>query len=548
MRRRLAVPHPGAAADRRSSANGVTWLMILSGWLAACALLVPGIVGARPRGAADASCRCCGTRATARSPAGGGPSSPMGVFLDKVGHYTAEALIAFALGVRAAGGLGEVDAATWAGSRAGPLLAWLLCLNKALNDMVHVARATRRAATARPTRRRSARRARRAGAAAQRGAVRPVPPHLPLRSSSPLIILVAAVVDAFVGDLDRHPGAARRRSCRSRCSRSSVTSSRSSARAGSGPRERAAAVVRRGRAHPGHAVPTTWTAALRSVLAQAGVGLDVVVVGNGWDAGRAARPGCDPSRCRRTSGSRPAATRVSRTCRGSTCSSSTTTRGCPTPGCSPTLARCFRADPELGLVQPRVVDPTGATVAARAGSRGCARAIRRGQRRRSRSGRAPSRCRAASSSATGGWPAPFFYAHEGIELAWRVWDTGHTVGTPATWSCTIRRSTRRRHAYYYRLNARNRVWLARRNLPVLLEPALRRHLDRRAGRAHLARQGRDARVVRRVPRGLARGPRPTPADQLAHRSPHDPSRPAPHRLTTPGSDRFGQNLQSSSGF
>ncbi len=29
----------------------------------------------------------------------------------------------------------------------------------------------------------------------------------------------------------------------------------------------------------------------------------------------------------------------------------------------------------------------------------------------------------------------------------------------------------RRHAYYYRLNARNRVWLARRNLPVLLEPA-----------------------------------------------------------------------------
>lgn len=24
--------------------------------------------------------------------------------------------------------------------------------------------------------------------------------------------------------------------------------------------------------------------------------------------------------------------------------------------------------------------------------------------------------------AAGGWPGTFFYAHEGIELAWRVWD------------------------------------------------------------------------------------------------------------------------------
>ena len=24
----------------------------------------------------------------------------------------------------------------------------------------------------------------------------------------------------------------------------------------------------------------------------------------------------------------------------------------------------------------------------------------------------------------GGWPEPFWYAHEGIELAWRVWDGG----------------------------------------------------------------------------------------------------------------------------
>jgi len=64
----------------------------------------------------------------------------------------------------------------------------------------------------------------------------------------------------------------------------------------------------------------------------------------------------------------------------------------------------------------------------------------------------------------GGWPANFFYAHEGIELVWRVLDHGklpwyaadievkHPVINPA------------RHDYYYFLNARNRVWLAKRNL------------------------------------------------------------------------------------
>ncbi|WP_062069786.1 glycosyltransferase family 2 protein [Demequina sediminicola] len=68
----------------------------------------------------------------------------------------------------------------------------------------------------------------------------------------------------------------------------------------------------------------------------------------------------------------------------------------------------------------------------------------------------------------GGWPADFFYAHEGIELAWRVWEQRlkviydpdlhvyHPVKAPT------------RHQDYYRLSARNRVWVARRNLPGLL--------------------------------------------------------------------------------
>jgi len=70
----------------------------------------------------------------------------------------------------------------------------------------------------------------------------------------------------------------------------------------------------------------------------------------------------------------------------------------------------------------------------------------------------------------GGWADEFFYAHEGIDLTWRVWDTGavawyagdivvhHPANDPA------------RNDLYYRLNARNRVYVARRNLPLPLIP------------------------------------------------------------------------------
>ena len=72
--------------------------------------------------------------------------------------------------------------------------------------------------------------------------------------------------------------------------------------------------------------------------------------------------------------------------------------------------------------------------------------------------------------AIGGWPDPFFYAHEGIELVWRVWDAGYTAWYAGDVSVHHPVIDPARHEVYYRLNARNRVWLARRNLPVVLEP------------------------------------------------------------------------------
>src|SRR5699024_4792858 len=65
----------------------------------------------------------------------------------------------------------------------------------------------------------------------------------------------------------------------------------------------------------------------------------------------------------------------------------------------------------------------------------------------------------------GGWPAPFWYAHEGIELAWRVWDAGYIVWYMGDLAVAHPVIDPRRHDEYFYMNARTRVWLARRNLP-----------------------------------------------------------------------------------
>jgi glycosyltransferase involved in cell wall biosynthesis len=68
----------------------------------------------------------------------------------------------------------------------------------------------------------------------------------------------------------------------------------------------------------------------------------------------------------------------------------------------------------------------------------------------------------------GGFPENFFHGHEGVDICWRIRDRGwgawyeasliaHHPAVPAT-----------RHPYFLRFNARNRVWVARRNLPIPL--------------------------------------------------------------------------------
>ena len=121
------------------SANGVTWLMIIVGASIGPALLIQGWVGialalflSQLQMLIDCS---DGEVARWRD-----TKSPMGIFLDKLGHYLAESLIPICFGLRLANWPEEpINNSIY--PYLGALLAILIILNKAFNDAVHVARA-----------------------------------------------------------------------------------------------------------------------------------------------------------------------------------------------------------------------------------------------------------------------------------------------------------------------------------------------------------------------------------------------------------------------
>lgn len=131
-------------------------------------------------------------------------------------------------------------------------------------------------------------------------------------------------------------------------------------------------------------------------------------------------------------------------------------------------AALFAARPRLGAVVCRLRDPDGTTLRrwvprARVGDptrSGPAFSLAEGV----------SIVRRAAFDAAGGWAGQFFFGHEGIELAWRLRDAGWDVDYAAQLAMLHPATSAARHATFYRLNARNRVWVARRNLPALLVP------------------------------------------------------------------------------
>ncbi len=134
------------------------------------------------------------------------------------------------------------------------------------------------------------------------------------------------------------------------------------------------------------------------------------------------------------------------------------------------LREAFAANPRLGIVSFRIVDPESGETQRRHVPR-----IRVGDPLRSGPvttflGGA-SAVRAAVLEEVGGLPDDFFYAHEETDLAWRALDAGWEIEYRADIVLEHPKTSPARHAAFFRMNARNRVYLARRNLPWPIVPA-----------------------------------------------------------------------------
>lgn len=218
--------------------------------------------------------------------------------------------------------------------------------------------------------------------------------------------------------------------------------------------------------------PVELARGIRSVLDQAGVAVDVVCVGNGWDPATAdprlpdeVRTVHLPENLGIPAGRNRGVPHVA----GEVLFFLDDDAFLPSPSFLADGCRLLAEHPDVGLVQPRVVDPTGSTAPRRWIPR-----IRKGDPAHSSNvfscWEGAVLMPRSAFDATGGWADPFFYAHEGIELAWRVWDSGRRAWYAGDLEAAHPVIDPARHAYYYRLNARNRVWLARRNLPAVLVP------------------------------------------------------------------------------
>ncbi|CAL9590575.1 hypothetical protein SUDANB120_05237 [Streptomyces sp. enrichment culture] len=131
--------------------------------------------------------------------------------------------------------------------------------------------------------------------------------------------------------------------------------------------------------------------------------------------------------------------------------------------------RAFAEDPRLGIVSFRIADPETGTTQRRHVPRLRASDPMRSSRVTTFLGGANA-VRTAVFGQVGALPAEFFYAHEETDLAWRALDAGWMIDYRADMVLLHPATAPSRHAVYHRMVARNRVWLARRNLPLPLVP------------------------------------------------------------------------------
>jgi GT2 family glycosyltransferase len=136
----------------------------------------------------------------------------------------------------------------------------------------------------------------------------------------------------------------------------------------------------------------------------------------------------------------------------------------PDPGIADHVAGRFAASPRLGVLAFHIADPEGGP-----GMRH--HVPRLGRTDASRSSQVTTfigagwAVRRSAFAEAGGLPEAFFYAHEESDLAWQLLDRGYTVEYDADAVMCHPPVVNARHDIWYRYDGRNRVLLARRNLP-----------------------------------------------------------------------------------
>lgn len=129
----------------------------------------------------------------------------------------------------------------------------------------------------------------------------------------------------------------------------------------------------------------------------------------------------------------------------------------------------FADDPRLGIISFRIADPeTGVTQRRHVPRLRAADPMRSSRVTTFLGGANAVRTRVIAE--VGPLPGDFFYAHEETDLAWRALDAGWLIDYRADMVLNHPATAPSRHAVYHRMVARNRVWLARRNLPAPLVP------------------------------------------------------------------------------
>ncbi|MET9151333.1 glycosyltransferase [Streptomyces griseoflavus] len=132
------------------------------------------------------------------------------------------------------------------------------------------------------------------------------------------------------------------------------------------------------------------------------------------------------------------------------------------------VGQLYAADERLGIVGFRIADELGETQRRHVPRLGKADPMKGGYVTGFLGG--GHALRMTMLDEIGDWPGAFFFAHEETDLAWRAVDAGWRILYAPDLLLQHPKTSPARHAIYFRVNARNRVWLVRRRLPLALIP------------------------------------------------------------------------------